>query len=135
MNRRTDPSNRRTNERLELRLLCRLGSDKVLSALGTPGQSLGRTENLSRSGLLLHWLPAISLPELGSSLTVDIELPGDSAFGPRLMRCRTTVVRILRETPELPRVGLTIRNIRFVTPEPTHVFELASMAPASPRLN
>ena len=100
--------NRRTKERLDLRLVCRIGPDKVLSTLGVPAQSLGLTQNLSRSGLLMRWLDTVSLPTVGSGLTVDIELPGDASFGPRLMRCRTTVVRIITNPDALPTVGMRI---------------------------
>jgi hypothetical protein len=157
--------NRRTKERLDLRLLCRIGSDQILSAPGTPSRGLGLTQNLSRSGLLLRWLDAVALPEVGSALTVDIELPADGAFGPRVMRCRTVVVRILAPVEGvgegLPTVGLRIRNIRFVAPKPASQstpkvksrplgatssgagsspatkssWELDRMAPASQRLN
>ena len=139
--------NRRTKERLDLRLVCRIGPDKVLSTLGVPAQSLGLTQNLSRSGLLMRWLDTVSLPHVGSGLTVDIELPADASFGPRLMRCRTTVVRIITDPDALPTVGMRIRNIRFVNAEnapvpagPTHeahpaAWELETMPPASSRLN
>jgi hypothetical protein len=129
--------NRRLKERLDLRLLCRVGADKVVSALGSPSQSLGLTQNLSRSGLLMRWLNAVALPEVGSALTVDIELPAEGSFGPRVMRCRTTVVRIIASENDLPTVGMRIRNIRFVSPElaTTAAWELEAMPPASPRLN
>jgi hypothetical protein len=136
--------NRRTKERLDLRLLCRIGPAKVLSALDSPAQSIGLTQNLSRSGLLMRWLDTVTLPEVGSSLVVDIELPADTSFGPRLMRCRTTVVRIIEAPAELPTVGMKIRNIRFVAPDPTPkkvaasaptVWELESMPTATERLN
>jgi hypothetical protein len=135
--------NRRTKERLDLRLVCRTGPGTVLSALGATSRNIGLTENLSRSGLLMKWLDEVSLPAIGSELTVDIELPADSSFGPRLMRCRSTVVRIFTDSDALPTVGMKIRNIRFVEAEQPPEADRASdadraleaMPPATTRLN
>lgn len=135
--------NRRTKERVDLNLQCRLGPEKVLSVPSAdPAQVIGLTENLSRTGMLMRWLDAVELPAVGSHLTVDIDLPADQSFGRRIMRCRTTVVRILKTDVGLA-VGMKIRNIRFTAPErpsgasvmsPSQ-WELASMAPVSDRLN
>lgn len=109
--------NRRTKERIDLRLLCRIGPEKVLSsATANQSQVVGMTQNLSRCGLLMQWMDSVDLPEAGSSLTVDIDLPADEAFGPRLMRCGTTVVRIIPCDGGFT-VGMKIRNIRFVAPK------------------
>jgi hypothetical protein len=109
--------NRRTKDRVDLRLQCRLGPQKVLSVTSaTQAQVIGLTQNVSRCGLLMRWLDTIELPAPGSDLTVDIDLPADASFGPRLMRCRTTVVRIIRSSEGLLTVGMKIRNIRFVAP-------------------
>jgi hypothetical protein len=71
---------------------------------------------------------------------VDIDLPADAEFGRRMMRCRTTVVRLIRSAAFVA-VGMKIRNIRFVRPQaaPSQAkstqWELESMVPASERLN
>jgi hypothetical protein len=137
--------NRRTKERLDLQLLCRIGARTVLS---TPSgrqaakvRGIGLTENLSRSGLLMKWLDAVALPEIGAELTVDIDLPVDEAFGPRAMRCQATVVRIIRTGRTAPVVGMRIGNIRVITPslpdaetEPQPApWALELMAPANTR--
>jgi hypothetical protein len=110
--------NRRTRERIDLRLLCRIGPEKVLSsATANQSQVVGMTQNLSRCGLLMRWMDTVELPETGSSLTVDIDLPADASFGPRLMRCGTTVVRIIPSDSGGFTVGMKIRNIRFVAPK------------------
>jgi hypothetical protein len=90
----------------------------------------------------MRWLDTVSLPQVGSGLTVDIELPADASFGPRLMRCRTTVVRIIADSDAVPAVGMRIRNIRFVNagtaplPESNPAsWKLESMPLASTRLN
>ena len=49
--------NRRTRERIDLRLLCRIGPEKVLSsATANQSQVVGMTQNLSRCGLLMRWV-------------------------------------------------------------------------------
>lgn len=140
--------NRRTKERVDLNLQCRLGPSKVLS-VPTLGQSqiIGLTQNLSRCGMLMHWQESVELPAVGSELTVDIDLPADAVYGRRLMRCRTTVVRILKSADGVPTVGMKIRNIRFVSTELSErrsesavlggltQWELESMTPLTDRLN
>lgn len=112
--------NRRTKDRLDLQLLCRVGAEKVLSKPSGATHSLGLTENLSRSGLLMRWLDAVALPDVGTDLTVDIDLPVDASFGPRVMRCQATVVRILRPIGALPTVGMKIGNIRVIPAQQAH---------------
>jgi hypothetical protein len=135
--------NRRTKERVDLRLQCRLGPEKVLSvSSASQSQIIGLTSNLSRCGMLMHWLESVELPIVGSDLTVDIDLPADSSYGRRLMRCRTTVVRVIKP-PEGPMtVGMKIRNIRFVQSRAASealaangTWELETMPPATERLN
>jgi hypothetical protein len=134
--------NRRTKERVDLRLQCRLGPEKVLS-VPSSGQSqiIGLTSNLSRCGLLMQWIETVDLPIIGSELTVDIDLPADASFGRRMMRCRTTVVRVMADSEGPVTVGMKIRNIRFVQPKEVSEgasriadFELEAMAPATERL-
>ena len=129
---------------MDLQLLCRVGPEKVLSsAQANQSQVVGMTQNLSRCGMLMVWREEVALPAIGSPLTVDIDLPADASFGPRRMRCGTTVVRIIRSADGAPTVGMRIRNIRFVAPKlavvtnesTPAVWPLETMLPASPRLN
>ncbi len=99
---------RRTKERHELQLVCRYSADAVLSATYE-----GVTENMSRDGILMRWLEEVPLPEPGNTLTVEIDLPGGEDFGPRVMRCSTTVVRVVRGRSGAPMVGLRINKVRF----------------------
>src|SRR5947209_7384141 len=101
--------NRRTKERVDLRLQCRLGPEKVLST-ASAGQSevIGQTSNLSRCGLAMQWLDSVEMPVIGTDLTVDIDLPADASFGRRLMRCRVTIVRIFTSEEGFPTVGMKI---------------------------
>lgn len=68
---------------------------------------------MSRDGILLRWLDAVPLPELGSPLTVEVALPGSSEFGNRVMCCATTVMRITRRQDGCRSVGLHIDKVRF----------------------
>jgi hypothetical protein len=120
---------RRTKARLDLQLLCRIGADKILSA---PLEGL--TENVSRDGMLMRWAEPFPLPEIGCSLTVDVQLPANSVHAPRLMRCGATVVRIVRGRTGHPSVGLRIDNVRFVEARSVRSYPLESMVPASDRV-
>lgn len=121
---------RRDKERHELQLVCRFGAARVLSA---PYQ--GVTENVSRAGILMHWLEAVPLPEPGDSLNVEVDLPGGADFGPRVMRCATTVVRIVDGKAGIPLVGLRINKVRFTRPGKKRLFDLASMKSATDAVN
>jgi hypothetical protein len=90
-------------------------------------------ENVSRTGILVQWLDGTPLPEVGRSLTVNIHLPGSSETGPRVMRCRTTVVRVIPGSGQKHRVALGVHNMRFVAAMPVTIFDLAAMPiPESP---
>src|SRR5690348_6848532 len=124
---------RRTKERLDLQLVCRIGSRKVFSALRAHGTLL--TENLSRTGILLRWLPGVAVPSIGSKLTVDVGLPAAKGATPRAMRCSAQVVRIERKSDECHLVGVTVGKIRFIEPDPVLWADLKSMPSASKLLN
>ena len=85
------------------------------------------TENVSRTGILVQWLTGTPLPEVGGRLTVDVELPGSPENAPRIMRCRTTVVRVIRGSGQKHRVALRVHNMRFVAARPDKTFNLAAM--------
>lgn len=95
---------RRNKLRLDLELICRIAPGTILSR-----PLNGLTHNVSRDGMLIRWNSQEPLPLKGSPLVVEVELPEGFGFGPRLMRCNTTVVRI-----EGAAVGLQINNMRFV---------------------
>jgi hypothetical protein len=121
---------RRVKERHELQLVCRFGTASILSA---PYE--GVTQNVSRDGILMHWLHGVPLPEPGDSLNVEVDLPSGSDFGPRVMRCVTTVVRIVDGKTGIPLVGLRINKVRFTRPGKKRQFDLAAMKPATDTVN
>jgi hypothetical protein len=98
---------RRNKDRHNLQLVC-------LAQAGTAHSAPleGMTENMSRDGILLRWLDSVPLPEIGAALSVEVELPS-SEFGPRVMKCSTTVVRITRRSNGVRSVGLRIEKVRF----------------------
>ncbi|HKD08548.1 MAG TPA: hypothetical protein VKB79_21785 [Bryobacteraceae bacterium] len=94
------------------------------------------SENFSRAGILLRWLPGIPLPEVGSPLTVDVELPSAPGRAPRVMRCDTEIVRIQGAGGSAPKVALTIEKVRFESrPHRAAVADLGKMLPLSTRPN
>jgi hypothetical protein len=100
---------RRIKSRIDLRLTCRVDRGGRLSE--NSGET---TENISRNGLLLRWTRPAPLPETGSSLRVEVELPSDGAFAPRLIRCESTVVRIIAGEDGQSHVALQVHTMRFV---------------------
>ena len=100
---------RRTKERMDVQLTCYVGSGKVQA---TPMRAL--TENVSRSGMLMRWMTGAPLPPVEGKLTLDIELPENSDFGPRVMRCDAEVVRITPCAGDTHAVALRVLGMRFI---------------------
>jgi len=122
--------NRRNKIRLDLQLLCRVDGNNLLS---TPLNGL--TENVSRGGMLMRWIEAVPLPEIGCHLTVDVQLPESSPTDQRVMRCRTKVVRIVAGKNRPPSVGLQIEAVQFAKGMPgVRVHDLEGMPVANNRL-
>lgn len=125
---------RRSKERLDLQLVCRVGSGKTQPAEGGPNDHL-MSENFSRNGMLLRWLPSVKTPEIGAKLTVDVSLPTAPGAVRRAMRCSAQVVRIERKKDQHHLVGFSIGKIRFIQPDPAVWGDLESMTPATSRVN
>jgi c-di-GMP-binding flagellar brake protein YcgR len=101
---------RRTKLRIDVQLTCYVGAGKVH---GAPMRAY--TENVSRTGMLMRWIAGVPLPVLDGKLILDLELPENSDFGPRLMRCRTTVVRIDPCEGDNHAVALRVVAMQFVS--------------------
>jgi c-di-GMP-binding flagellar brake protein YcgR len=110
---------RRTKSRIDVQLTCCVEPGR---AQATPVRAL--TENVSRNGMLMLWSGGSPVPEVDGKLTLDVLLPENSDFGPRVMRCRTEVTRVLRRAAEEHEVGLRVLSMRFIKP---------GTAPAKPR--
>jgi c-di-GMP-binding flagellar brake protein YcgR len=100
---------RRTKSRVDLRLSCRIHGGTHLSE--NSGET---TENISRNGLLLRWTRPTPAPPAGSALRVEVELPSDGEFAPRLIRCDSVVVRVIDGDDGYSHVGLRVNAMRFV---------------------
>ncbi len=100
---------RRTRTRTDLNLTCRIDGGKSVSE--NSGET---TENISRNGLLLRWTRSTPVPSIGTTLRVEVELPTEGQFVPRLIRCESTVVRVIEGADGGPQVGLRVDSMRFV---------------------
>jgi hypothetical protein len=66
---------------------------------GAPGQQLGLTQNLSRTGVLIHWEREPTDPELpgvGDRIALEVEWPVSRGAERRYLWCRGRVVRVRR---------------------------------------
>ena len=102
---------RRTKSRMDVQLTCCVGGGK---AEATPVRAL--TENVSRNGMLMRWASGAPLPRIDAKLTLDVLLPENSEFGPRVMRCLTEVTRIIHRAEGGHEVGLRVISMRFIKP-------------------
>ncbi|MDP9053008.1 MAG: PilZ domain-containing protein [Acidobacteriota bacterium] len=114
---------RRTKSRMDVQLTCYVSGGKVQAA---PIRAF--TENVSRTGMLMRWMPGVPLPSLDKKLILDLELPENSEFGPRVMRCRTEVVRISPCEGDTYEVALRVEAMRFIkTKKAPRTRDLAAM--------
>jgi hypothetical protein len=84
--------NRRSNERIEMKLPCKLIFPKEWGT-SVPGM----TANMHRDGLLVSCNPrdlSGELPAVGSRGKVQVELPPNPLFTRKCIVCDTTLVRI-----------------------------------------
>jgi hypothetical protein len=103
---------RRAAQRIPLALKCHLVTDPT-----APGQQVGRTENISRSGVLVN-LPGrpacVVMLNPGDHVELHLELP--SPLGrrlPRSLHCLATVAWS-RTTPESnTQVALAVQRMSF----------------------
>jgi c-di-GMP-binding flagellar brake protein YcgR len=102
---------RRTKSRIDVQLTCCVEDGK---AEATPVRAL--TENVSRNGMLMLWASGAPLPRIDGKLTLDVLLPENSEFGPRVMRCLTEVTRIIHRAEGGHEVGLRVTSMRFIKP-------------------
>src|SRR6185312_10362042 len=100
---------RRTTSRVDFRLTCRIVNQGLVSE-----NSGGTTENISRNGLLLRWTRPAPVPQAGSALRVEVELPSEGVFAPRVIRCDSTVVRVIAGDDGQSRIALKVDTMRFM---------------------
>jgi len=100
---------RRTKSRIDVQLKCYIGAGRVEAE---PVHAL--TENVSRTGLLMRWVAGIPLPDVDGKLVLDLQLPENSEFGPRVMRCRAEVLRVSPGKGNSHEVALRVLSMRFM---------------------
>jgi PilZ domain len=101
--------NRRESPRIEIQLRCHVTSPALWV------RSTMKTENISRSGLLMCWSgegPTVPVPGVGQIVTVEIELPANHGFGQKCIHCQGTVTRVIGP-PEAPKVALRVNYMDF----------------------
>ncbi|HEY3823990.1 MAG TPA: PilZ domain-containing protein [Bryobacteraceae bacterium] len=114
---------RRTKSRIDVQLTCYVDAGRVEAE---PVRAI--TENVSRTGVLMRWADGIPLPRVERKMTLDLQLPENSEFGPRVMRCRTEVTRVSPVKGNCHEVALRVLSMRFVKRKrQIRVSDLASM--------
>ena len=122
---------RRTKSRIDVQLTCFVGDGKVQAS---PVRTL--TENVSRTGMLMRWVQGLPLPEVDKKLILDLKLPENSDVGPRVMRCRTEVIRVTPCEGNTHAVALRILSMRFIKGKHmAPVADLASMPVRAGQVN
>jgi hypothetical protein len=66
--------------------------------------------------MLMRWSGTSPLPKVDGKLTLDVLLPENSEFGPRVMRCRTEVARVIQRAEGEHEVALRVLTMRFIKP-------------------
>jgi c-di-GMP-binding flagellar brake protein YcgR len=99
---------RRTKSRIDVQLTCYVGAGKIQAE---PVRAF--TENVSRTGMLMRWMEGIPLPNIHGKLILDLQLPENSEFGPRVMRCRTQVLRVTSGEGNSHEVALRVLSMHF----------------------
>jgi c-di-GMP-binding flagellar brake protein YcgR len=121
---------RRKKSRVDVELTCYVRAGKIK---GQPLRTL--TENVSRTGMLMRWMPDVPLPAVEKKLILDIALPENSEFGPRLMRCHTEVIRVVTGSRNSHEVALRVHSMRFVkTRREIRPADLLKMPVQAPRI-
>lgn len=121
---------RRTRSRIDVQLTCYVGAGRVQAE---PVRAF--TENVSRTGVLMRWVEGIPLPAIDGKLVLDLQLPENSEFGPRVMRCRTEVLRVTPGKGNSHEVALRVLSMRFMKRKrDVRVSDLASMPVAVNRV-
>src|SRR5256885_10054186 len=100
---------RRNKSRIDMQLTCYVAAGRVEA---TPMRAL--TENVSRTGVLMRWMEGAPLPKVDGKLTLDLQLPENSEFGARVMRCRAEAVRVTQRAGKEHEVALRIVSMRFM---------------------
>jgi hypothetical protein len=103
--------NRRTNERIEMKLPCQLTFPAEWEA-AVPGM----TANMHRDGVLVSCDPRDlhgEMPKVGSKGKVQVELPPNPAFSRKCIVCDTTLVRVNLVGEAETQFAMRIASVAF----------------------
>jgi hypothetical protein len=85
--------------------------------------------------MLMRWMQGVPLPSVDKKLILDLKLPENSEVGPRVMRCRTEVIRVTPCAGNNHAIALRILSMRFIkSKHAVRVNDLASMPVAVDRI-
>ena len=106
---------RRTRQRIELRLECHVLRPSVPSAVVD-----GVTINLSHGGALVAFRENQlgQVPKVDSLIEVEIPLPKQEPFSRKCLLCQASVVRVILDDPRKCLVALKFHRVRFRELEP-----------------
>ena len=73
-------------------------------------------ENISRTGILIRWLPSDGpedVPRAGDTLNIEMALPANHNFDRKCWFCGGTVVRVSKAEDNSPLVAVRINTTKF----------------------
>jgi PilZ domain len=118
--------NRRSNERIEMKLPCQL-------TFPAEWQSAipGITANMHRDGVLISCDPRDlqgELPKIGSKGRIQVELPPNPAFSRKCIVCDTTLVRVEMLGEAETQFAMRIGTVAFkdLAPESAKLFVMSA---------
>ena len=102
--------NRRTDERIEMRLPCQVLFPAVWHASVS-----GMTANLHRNGVLVACdvRPGERPPAVGERASIRIQLPAHHRFTRKCIECETTLVRVSQSDDSRWYFAMRIQNMLF----------------------
>jgi hypothetical protein len=117
----------RSHERVNLALECRVTSGSKRS-----GGTMKLVENISRTGILIRWLPSDGpedVPRAGDTLNIEMALPANHSFDRKCWFCGGTVVRVTKAEDNSPLVAVRINTTKFRKYSPPAGQKAANQAP------
>jgi hypothetical protein len=123
--------NRRSNERIEMKLPC------MLTFPGEWGTAIpGVTANMHRDGLLVSCDPRAvlgELPKVGTKGKVQVELPANPQFTRKCIVCDTTLVRVNQYGEQEMQFAMRIGGVVFrdLTVDAINMIAMQSQGPSS----
>src|SRR5271154_1018014 len=124
--------NRRSNERIEMKLPCQLTFPADWQS-AVPGV----TANMHRDGVLISCDPRNlhgEMPKVGSRGKIQVELPANPAFSRKCIVCDTTLVRVEKLGEDETQFAMRIGSVAFrdLSPDTMNLFSMPSESSGLP---